>query len=160
MEHGECESRGKGVRSGNELTQSTSISERKERNDKGACLNHIVQCRLTCLWERQSKFLKNSWNHVKKTTSYDMYWYLRRRGWESYSFIFLSGACAVIWSLIWLALVRNSPSEQSWITREEVEYIEMSLAADIQEKVPLTYKSNNGRETRLEFRNMLITILL
>ena len=72
---------------------------------------------------------------------------------------FLSGACAVIWSLVWLALVRNSPSEQSWITREEVEYIEMSLAADIQEKVLLTYKSNNGRETRLEFRNMLITIL-
>ena len=35
----------------------------------------------------------------------------------------------------------------------------MSLAADIQEKVLLTYKINNGRETRLEFRNMLITIL-
>ena len=76
-----------------------------------------------------------------------------------FSFIFLSGACAVIWSLVWVALVRNSPSEQSWITREEVEYIEMSLAADIQEKVLLTYRINNGRETRLEFRNMLITIL-
>ena len=35
----------------------------------------------------------------------------------------------------------------------------MSLAADIQEKVLLTYRINNGRETRLEFRNMLITIL-
>ena len=35
----------------------------------------------------------------------------------------------------------------------------MSLAADIQEKVLLTYKINKGRETRLEFRNMLITIL-
>lgn len=53
-------------------------------------------------------------------------------GWPSIFYVF--GACAVIWSLVWLALVRNSPSEQSWITREEVEYIEMSLAADIQEK--------------------------
>ena len=83
VEHWESESSGEKILSGNGLTQSASISERKERKHKGACLNHIVQCTLTCLWDRQSKFLKNSWNHVKKTKSYDTYWYPRRRGWGS-----------------------------------------------------------------------------
>jgi len=50
-------------------------------------------------------------------------------------FFLVSGTSGVIWSLIWLAVVRNSPSQQSWITAEEVEYIELSLAADIQDKV-------------------------
>jgi len=36
---------------------------------------------------------------------------------------------------MWLLMVRNSPSEQPWIKKEEVEYIELSLAGDLQSKV-------------------------
>jgi len=46
-----------------------------------------------------------------------------------------SSASEVLWSLMWLLMVRNSPSEQPWITKEEVEYIELSLAGDLQSKV-------------------------
>ena len=44
-------------------------------------------------------------------------------------------------------MVRNSPSEQPWISKEEVEYIELSLAGDLQRKV--------WRETWLVSQNYL-----
>jgi len=46
-----------------------------------------------------------------------------------------SGASGILWSLVWLLMVRNSPSEQPWITKEGVEYIDRSLAGDLQSKV-------------------------
>ncbi|KAL9965852.1 hypothetical protein ACROYT_G029706 [Oculina patagonica] len=55
---------------------------------------------------------------------------------------YVSGISGVTWSLLWLLMVRNSPSEQQWISKEEVEYIELSLAEDLQsEDVPIPWKS-------------------
>ncbi|KAL9972228.1 hypothetical protein ACROYT_G018496 [Oculina patagonica] len=61
-------------------------------------------------------------------------------GWSSIFYVF--GITGVIWSLTWLLMVRNSPSEQLWISKEEVEYIELSLAGDLQSKdVPIPWKA-------------------
>jgi len=66
-------------------------------------------------------------------------------GWPCIFYVF--GTSGIIWSLTWLLMVRNSPSEQPWISKEEVEYIELSLAGDLQRKV--------WRETWLVSQNYL-----
>ena len=38
--------------------------------------------------------------------------------------------------MVWLVLVANSPVDQRWISTEELDYIESSLADDTLKKVP------------------------
>jgi len=69
-------------------------------------------------------------------SGYIAYYY----GWPM--IFYVSGASGILWSLMWLLMVRNSPSEQPWIKKEEVEYIELSLAGDLQSKdVLIPWKS-------------------
>ena len=46
-----------------------------------------------------------------------------------------TGSSGLIWSILCLCLVSNSPSQQRWISREEAEYIKFSLAGDLQSQV-------------------------
>lgn len=46
-----------------------------------------------------------------------------------------TGSSGLIWSILCLCLVSNSPSQQRWISREEAEYIKVSLAGDLQSQV-------------------------
>ena len=50
-------------------------------------------------------------------------------------FSFLAGISGIIWSVVWLALVSNSPANQRWISAKELHCIESSLADDKHEKV-------------------------
>ena len=54
-------------------------------------------------------------------------------------FPFLVGISGITWSVLWLALVSNSPAKQRWISAEELHYIERSLADDTHEKVLTTF---------------------
>lgn len=55
----------------------------------------------------------------------------------SVKFVFLlfAGTSGILWSVIWFALVRNSPSKQPWISAKELNYIESSLGDDLHTKV-------------------------
>ena len=54
-------------------------------------------------------------------------------------FHFVVGIIGIIWSVVWLALVSNSPANQRWISAKELHYIESSLADDKHEKVLATF---------------------
>ncbi|KAL9965858.1 hypothetical protein ACROYT_G029712 [Oculina patagonica] len=61
-------------------------------------------------------------------------------GWPSIFYVF--GICAILWSLVWFALVTNSPSKHRWISAEELDLIESSLADDLHTKdVPIPWKA-------------------
>ncbi|XP_027054875.1 sialin-like isoform X1 [Pocillopora damicornis] len=51
-------------------------------------------------------------------------------GWSWIFYVF--GSSGLIWSILCLCLVSNSPSQQRWMSREEAEYIQFSLAGDLQ----------------------------
>jgi len=61
-------------------------------------------------------------------------------GWSSIFYFF--GISGMLWSVVWFALVRNSPSQQPRISAKELRYIENCLRDDLQTKdVPIPWKA-------------------
>lgn len=52
-------------------------------------------------------------------------WLAEKYGWESIFYVF--GTAAVIWSIIWLVIVRDSPEKDPWMSSKERDFIEKSL---------------------------------
>ncbi|XP_078491658.1 sialin-like [Ciona intestinalis] len=71
-------------------------------------------------------------------------------GWEAVFYV--TGSVALLWSLVWLGIIHNSPSEHPRISEQEKTYINNSIGVD-------TYKQE-GVKRRTPWKSMLTSLPL